>query len=414
MKPMLRVWEAQRKTVVVAACLLLLVAGFFVVRKVRSALSLPTAAVVRKEFVDYVEVHGEIKALHSVTVVSPAGVGDLLIFKIAPTGSKVKKGETLVEFDASTMGQKLAQDRSALKSAEAAIQQSAAAAKLKEEQDLTDVMSARFDLESARMDASKQEILSAIDGQKAVLKVSDAEQKLKENETKLGADRSSAKSDLASKVQLRDRATFQVKQDESGVAALTLHAPLDGSFTVLNHWEPTGPTPFKPGDRVWPGAALAELPDPATLRVSARVEEAERGQVRVGQSVSVRLDAIPDRNFQGKLDEISPTASMDFNGGWPFANNFAIGVSLSDSDPRLTPGMSATARVAIDRVADAVVIPVGAVFRKSGRSVAYVLRGSRFVETPIEVARRNSEEAMVAKGLGAGDRVALREPPPTE
>jgi len=414
MTVMFRALGARRKTAIVASAFLLIAVGFLVVHKGRSVPSLPTASVSRKEFVDFVEVRGEIKALHSVTITAPAGAGDLLILKITPTGTKVKKGETLVEFDTSTLEQKLAQDRSALKSAEAAIQQSKAAAKIKEEQDLTDVMTSRFDLQSARMEASKQEILSVIDGQKALLKVSDSEQKVKENETKLQADRSSAKSDLASKLILRDRAAFQVKQDESSISALTLRAPLDGSFTVLTHWEPTGTVAFKPGDRVWPGAGLAELPDASTLRVTGRVEEAERGQVQVGQSVTVRLDALPDRTLQGKVDEISTTASLDFDAGWPFPRNFSIGASLTDSDPRLTPGMSATSRIAVDRIADALIIPVGAVFRKSGRSVVYVLRGKRFVETPIEVARRNAEDAMLASGLTPGDRVALHEPPASD
>jgi len=51
----------------------------------------------------------------------------------------------------------LAQDKSALTSAEAEISQARAAAKLKEEQDLTDVMKAKFDTEKAKLDASKQE-----------------------------------------------------------------------------------------------------------------------------------------------------------------------------------------------------------------------------------------------------------------
>ena len=413
MTAVLRALSKRWKATLLAASILLLGTGFFIVRKVRSAPSLPTAPATRKEFVDYVEVHGEIKALHSVTIVAPSGVGDMLILKIVPTGTKVKKGDTLVEFDTSGLQQKLAQDKSALKSAEAAIEQSAASAKLKEEQDLTDVMSSRFDLQSAKMDASKEEILSEIDGKKALLKVSDSEQKVKENETKLGADRNSDKSDLASKVKLRDRAAFQVQQDETGVATLTLHAPLDGSFTVLTHWDMNGTVPFKPGDRVWAGAGIAELPDNSTLRVAARVDEADRGRMKIGQQVTVHMDAIPDRNLQGKVDEISPTASMDFNAGWPFPRNFALGVSLTDSDSRLASGMSATARVAVDQVSNAIVIPVGAIFRKSGQSVAYVLRGSRFVAIPIEVARRNSEEAMIAKGIESGDRVALREPPET-
>ena len=120
-----RMLHARRKISLVTGAVLLLAAGFLRAQ-FRSAPSLPTAPAVRKEFVDYVEVHGEIKAVHSVTIVAPAGAGELLILKIAPTGTKVKKGETLVEFDASTLRQKLAQDRSALKSAEAAIEQSTA------------------------------------------------------------------------------------------------------------------------------------------------------------------------------------------------------------------------------------------------------------------------------------------------
>jgi HlyD family secretion protein len=412
--PALRQLRKRWKTALVAGSVLLLGAGFFIVKKVRSAPSLPTAQASRKEFVDYVEVHGEIKALHSVMIVAPAGAGDMLILKISATGTKVKKGDPVVEFDKSTLQQKLAQDKSALKSAEAAIQQSTASSKLKEEQDLTDVMTSKFDVQSAKMDASKQEILSDIDGKKAVLKVTDTEQKLMENDAKLDADRSSAKSDLASKMKLRDRAAFQVQQDETALEDLTIHAPLDGTFTTMMHWEPTGEVPFKPGDRVYPGAGLAELPDNSTLRVSARVEEAERGRIKIGQPVTLRLDAIPDRTLQGKIDEISPTASMDFTGGWPFPRNFSLGVSITDSDNRVASGMSATVRVAVDRVNDAVVIPVNSVFRKSGHAVAYVLQGSKFVETPIEVARRNSEEAMIAKGISPGDRVALREPPENE
>jgi len=69
-----------------------------------------------------------------------------------------------------------------------------------------------------------------------------------------------------------------------------LRAPLDGVVALQNHWEPqTGPTPFKSGDRAWPGAGLLELPDATALKISARIEEAERGQLSVGQTASCCL-----------------------------------------------------------------------------------------------------------------------------
>jgi len=235
---------------------------FGTLRLASPAAKLSTAEVKRKEFVDYLEVKGEVKALHSAIITAPYGAGDLQIVKLAANGAKVKKGDVLVEFDNTTMKQKLAQDQSTLKSAEAEIQQSRASARLKEEQDLTDVMNAKFAAQKARLDASKQEIVSVIEGEEAKLKLADAEQKVKETEAKLSADRSAASADLATKKQKHDQAAFQVQQDEHSVALLTLRAPLDGVVSLQNHWQPQGgPTPFKPGDRAWPGAAIARPAD---------------------------------------------------------------------------------------------------------------------------------------------------------
>src|SRR5260370_8229383 len=142
------------------------------------------------------------------------------MMRLATNGAKVKKGDVLVEFDNTTVKQKLAQDQSALKSAEAEIQQSRAAARLKEEQDLTDVMKAKFDAEKARLDASKQEIVSVIEGEEAKLKLADAEQKVRETEAKLTADHSAAAADLASKKQKHDQSAFHFHHTEHTLTSL--------------------------------------------------------------------------------------------------------------------------------------------------------------------------------------------------
>ena len=404
-------WKSRKKTLVGAGILAIGGLAFGAFRVAYPAVNFPTAEVKRKEFVDYLEIKGEVKALRSAVITAPYGAGDLQILTIVDNAAKVKKGDVLVEFDATTMKQKLAQDQSAVTSAEAEIQQSRAAARLKEEQDLTDVMTAKYEAEKARMDAGKQEILSVIEGEQAKLKLADAEQKEKETEAKLKADRAAAVSDLASKQQKRDQAAFQVQQDEQSLNFLTLRAPLDGVVALQNHWQPQGsPTPFKPGDRAWPGAAIAELPDISALKIAARVEEAERGQLKVGQSANVRLDALPDRSFEGHVDTISPTASMDFSAGWPIPRNFLMELGLTGSDPRLAPGLGATVRIAVDRVADGIVVPTSTLFRKAGRTLVYVRRGSKFEETPVEVQRQSGDEALIAKGLEPGQQIALKDP----
>ncbi|HJT71362.1 MAG TPA: efflux RND transporter periplasmic adaptor subunit [Terriglobales bacterium] len=383
-------------------------------RYTRSAPDIPTAVVMRSEFVEYVEVHGQVSARKSVTIAAPYEAGDLQIIKLARNGSEVKKGEAVVQFDATNAAQNLAQDKSALKSAEEEIKQSQAQARLKEEKDLTDVLKARYDVRSAQLDASKQEIVSKIDGAEANLKLEDAKQKLQEVEAKLRSDRESDAADIADKRQKSEQAAYSVQQAERTLASLTLRAPSDGYVTLQANWRASGPmgnpTPFRQGDRAWAGAAIIELPDLSTMEITGRIDETQRSEVQPGQTASIRVDAIPDKEFSAKVAQISEIASVDFSGGWPFLRNFSVDFSLENTDPRLRPGMRATIRIAVDRIENGIVAPSEAVFQKSGESIAYVLHGSKFMEQPVEIDRRSAGQVLIAKGLEPGQRVALRDP----
>ncbi len=405
-----RMWERRPVLLVV---LFLLVGGAVVLAAARLTTrppAIPTIEVKHGEFVDSLSLRGEIKALRSLSLSAPAEAGDLQIVKIATDGSQAKKDDAIVEFDKTRTEQDLAQYKSALKSAQAEIDQARAQARLAEEEDVTAVMKARYDVESAKLEASKQEIISAIDGEKNRLKVADAEQKLREAETKQKADRSSHKATIENKVQDSKKASFDVERAERALREMTLRAPADGMVSLLQVWHGDGMAAFKTGDRAWPGAPIAEFPDVSTLRVNARVDETERGRLKSGQTVNVQLDALPDRQFTGHIDSISAAATTDFSAGWPFPKNFNLQVLLDQTDNRLKPGMTAQISVVVDKVKDALTIPVQSSFQKSGHTVVYVLRGSTFEEREVEEGRRSGDRILIAKGLQAGDRVATKDP----
>ncbi len=388
------------------------------VRLARTPPRIPTAEVKRGEWVSYVPIRGEVGALKSVLLAAPSNIapstgGDIQLIKLARNGTRVKQGDVVVQFDVSTLQRTLDQKRSELKQAEAEIEQTHAQARLVEEQDRTDLTKASYDVERAKLEASKQEIVSRIEGEKAKINLADAEQKLREMREKVRSDQASAAADIESKKQKRDKALFEVRQAERNMVAMTLKAPLDGLVTLLPNWRAGnfGNAPeFKEGDRAWPGALIAELPDLSRVRVSGRIDEADRGRVKVGQAATVRVDAVPDKELRGQVSEISLLAKLDFSSGWPPVKNFDVAVRLEGTDPRLRPGMSATARVAAERVPDSILIPTEASFQKAGRVVAYVLRGSKFEERVLEVGRRGEKEIVVVKGLKPGERVALKDP----
>lgn len=200
---------------------------------------------------------------------------------------------------------------------------------------------------------------------------------------------------------------------------MTLRAPVDGMVTIMPNYRAGGmfgggtAPEFKEGDRAWPGASILELPDLCALQVAVRVDESDRARLRSGQSVKIRVDAVPDKEFVGQVDQISSMAKPDYS-GWPPTKNFDMAVRLEKSDPRLRPGMSATARVAASRVSNAVLIPSEAAFLRNGRMVAYVQSrgalGRGFSEREIATGRRGDGQLEVLQGLKPGDRVALKLP----
>jgi HlyD family secretion protein len=401
-----------RSKIVVIAVILLAGSGVLLgaVRLGRRNPTVPTIAAKREDFLDSTKFRGEIKALKSVTISAPAEAGDLQILKVLPEGTTVKAGDVVVEFDKTKTVQDLAQYRSASKSAEAEIGQAKAQARLAEEQDKTAVLKARYDVEGAKLEAGKQEIVSKIEGEEAKLKLADSEQKLHEAEAKEKSDENLNNATIESKVQASKKAQYDVERAGHSLGQMVLRAPSAGTISLLQHWGGSGMIAYRPGDRAWPGAGIAELPDATTLRISARVDETERGRLAAQQPVTVQLNAIPDRQFTGHVGRISEIASMDFSSGWPITRNFILEIVLDQSDPRFKPGITGEVTVVVDKVPNAITIPSQALFQKSGQNVAYVWRGGQFEERTLEIGRRSGDKVLVATGVTAGEQVALRDP----
>ena len=403
-------WLRRKITVIVVV----LLAGSGVVlgavRISKRSPTVPTFELKRGEFLDAAQFRGEVKALKSVTVSAPVEAGDLQIIKLVPDGTAVKPGDSVVDFDKTKTEQDLAQFRSSLRSADAAIQQARAQARLLEEEDTTAVLKAKYDVEAAKLEASKQEIVSHIEGEEAKLKLADAEQSLREATTKQKSDETLNKANIESAVQASAKAKFDVERAESGLTKMTVHAPSAGTITILQHWMGSGMAPFRSGDHAWPGAPIAELPDPTTLRITARVDETERGRMALRQPVTVQLNALPDRQFTGHIERISAIASIDFTGGWPPTRNFLLEIVLDQTDPRFKPGLTGQVTVVVERLPDAISLPAQALFQKSGQNVAYVWKGNQFEERAVDVGRRSGDQVLIAKGLRAGEQVALKDP----
>ncbi|HWF84295.1 MAG TPA: hypothetical protein VG222_05595, partial [Vicinamibacterales bacterium] len=145
------------------------------------------------------------------------------------------------------------------------------------------------------------------------------------------------------------------------------------------------------------------------MQMTARVDEFDRGRLQARSAVHVRVDAVPDRDLAGTLQEISVVAKPDFS-AWPPVRNFDLVIALTESDARLRSGMSGAARIELDRLANVLVLPVGAIFQRGSATVAYVVTNGAVESRTVMVLRRGHDQVAIASGLREGERVSLREP----
>ena len=378
-------------------------------RRVQAKADLPVAVARRGEFQVMIRARGELIAQRSVQLAAPVNVPGMQIAWQAPPNSEVKTGDVVVRFDSSTLRQTLLENKAALQSAQATLEQTMAQAKVTAEQDQLDLASARVEVERARLEVTKQEVVSRIQGEESKIDFGLAEEKLKVQQAAMELHKSSSAQKINSATRLRDKAQQDIDLTTHRLDLMEMKAPSNGVVSYLSNFSQgwVNAKPFKVGDQVWPGSVIAELPDLSTLEMKGKLEEIDRGRVEPGQEARILVDSFPEKPFPAKVRMLSPLVVQGFE--WPPSRNFLVLVHFNDPDGRLRPAMNARADVVVDRLPDAISVPSAAVFTRKGRPTVYVESDQGWTPREIEIVARNTDEVAI-KGVNAGVKVTLVEP----
>lgn len=365
-------------------------------------------------FVNTLEVRGEIRPIKSIQLTAPSSGGDLQIIDIVSNGSTVKAGDVVIRFDPTAPQRVLDQRRSELQQANSEVEKVQADGRRRVQAAEAQLAELRSAAGRAKLDLGRSELVSKVEAGKLELALADANQKVRMQLAKLDAERRSTAAELSIARQKRDKAAFDVSDNERIIERLSMKSPADGqisllpNFRVAQGFSRSAPE-FKRGDRAWFGAPIAELPDLTSVRMTCRVDEADRARVPADASVRVRIDAIPDRELPGRIDQIAIVAKPDF-ATFPPTRNFDVSITLDESDQRIRSGMSATAIVSLDQLPNVIVVPDTAVFTRDGQTIVYVVSGRSIEPRAVTIARRSRDRVALASGVAAGERIALRDP----
>lgn len=400
-----------RTAVVVVAVLGL--AGAVAALRGSGSVDVVTALVEEGPFIDYLPVRGEIRAERSIVLSAPSGA-DLQIIEIVANGASVREGDPVAVFDSTAQQRTLEQKRSELAQAVSELERARSEEQRRVRAAAGELDQARSIAARQRLDLGAAALLSKVEAEKRAIAVANAERFVTELEAKVAGEREAAAADVAIAAQKVAKTRYDLEDTERIMSALTLRAPSAGMVSLLPNFRAGGPMSrtapeFRRGDRAWSGAGIAELPDLSAVRMALRVDEADRARLAVNDTARVRVDAVPDRELEGRIREISLVATPDFT-SFPPVRNFDVIVTLAESDPRLRSGMSATARLELDRIERALLVPSTAVVERDGVAVVYVTDGASLEPRPVTIERRGRDRIALAGGVEPGMRVAVQPP----
>ena len=173
-----------------------------------------------------------------------------------------------------------------------------------------------------------------------------------------------------------------------------------------------GEQEFREGDRAWPGAAIVELPDLSSVHLEARLDESDRGRLKASQEATVRIEAIPGRDFKARINDISVLARVDFSSGWPPTKNFGLNLILIDGDAEDPSGHErGGAHRRRARARRRCSCPPNRSFSATARRSSTGSTARRSTKRPSRFSAVAANSRSSARASSAGDRIAQRRPP---
>jgi RND family efflux transporter MFP subunit len=186
-----------------------------------------------------------------------------------------------------------------------------------------------------------------------------------------------------------------VKRDYS-----VIRAPFDGVIAKKS---------TEVGELLLPGKQIVMIVNPDKTYVLATIDEVDVGKLKLGQPVTITVDAFPGEIYQGTIKRISPIVS----GGKLETRTADVWIYFNEKQQKIKPGMSADVEILVSTLPSVLSVPSQAVIERDGKKQVFTAMGSSIKSgekavaklKPVEIGETNWTFTQVTKGLTAGEFV---------
>lgn len=406
----------KRWIILVVVLLLIGIGGytFFSSRKTENpqSSSIETYTVTRGDLLVSVSGSGTLEAKETVDITSEIGGAVLWVVE---EGTKVKKGDLLCKIDPHDYEIALSQAELSYKNALLRLEQAKLnleSQKKQLQQNLEDAKNSRdnayLEYQQAKRNLNDSEALykaNAISlsqlqsARDTYNKALNTYNRAVENLRFLESSMSTKIAQLEKDVSLAELSVEQAKIDldraKLNLSKTIITAPIDGIVANVSV--------KKGGQNIAKETRLMSILNTSVMRVSLEVDETDIPKVSVGLPVRVTCEAFGDREFEGKVSLISPSARI--------SNNIAIfdvRVDIPNPTGELRAGMTAEGEIILKEERNVLLVPLKAVKRTERRAYVEVLNDNGETELKrVTLGEDDGINIVVKSGLNEGDKIVL-------
>jgi len=216
----------------------------------------------------------------------------------------------------------------------------------------------------------------------------------------------------------RDKSAERLTKLRHDHEAMTIKAPADGIvyYGKCQHgqWSSAGSLSGKlqHGGMIMPDEVLLTIVKARPLFIRATVEEKDLQHIHAGAKGKAVVATLPDLRLPATVKEVSaiPVAPGSFEA--------KLGVDLAKGAESLMPGVACTVKLIAFAKADALTVPVGALFTEEldddQHFVYLVGKDGKAVKHPVTVGKKTAAKAEILQGLKEGDEILLEKPAPAK
>ena len=327
--------------------------------------------------------------------------GRMKITELRDHGDDVAEGDSIAQIDQSGVMKVLAEKENTLEIERANLNKLYAEQKSRLKQLQTELAStkaalnmSKVQLEKHQFESSNKQVIKKLELERAEVEYDKVQQQLKLTDIV-----------LENELKIQKLKIVQLEADladaKEALAQLTVFSPLKGIMQLMENGR-SGQM-IKVGDELYQGEKFACVPDLSEMKVETTVNETDIAKIDLEQKVAVRLDAFPNRPFQGRIIEIGRLSYKKDEKSR--TKIFDVIVLLDESDPVLKPGMTVRCEIQYAQLQNVLYVENDCILGKDGKYYLFMDNGGDCEKCCIRIGPRNNQFTVIYGEIHPGQKV---------